>query len=184
MLIDWLSLPDINKGSKDCSDCLLAAQQVQLNSPFGYDADFASNFGSTTSSCGSSGYAFTIPPPYASTTSTTEPPATTPSTCLNSYVVQNGDSCDHIASTHNVSTFSIILPNNLNDRCTNLQAGATICLADACSIYQVQEEDTCQGIIASTKTNITDTQFLAWNPNINSLCSNLYRFVGNYLCLR
>jgi LysM repeat protein len=124
---------------------MLGADQIQLNSPFGYDADYASEFQERTLSCGATGYAFTVPAPYTLTTSgvtvtTTASPTTASLTCQNPYVVKPGDSCNRIATTYNVSTFSIIAPNGLNDGCTNLVAGKTICLAQPCALYLVQKQ--------------------------------------------
>jgi hypothetical protein len=41
---------------QSCSDCMLGMQQFQLNSPFGYDEDYASDFQSLTSRCNATGY--------------------------------------------------------------------------------------------------------------------------------
>ncbi|KAI5238799.1 hypothetical protein E4T43_07165 [Aureobasidium subglaciale] len=76
---DPSSAPD--RSTKDCSDCLLGLGQIHLNSPFGFDENFAEDVASQTSSCSQYGYAFTTPGPYTLETSTrtsTEPYHATP----------------------------------------------------------------------------------------------------------
>jgi len=157
--------------------------EIQLSSPFGYDAEFASDFASLTSSCGSSGYAFTSPTSYAlNSTATTSVPTTTPS-CSSPYLVQSGDTCDSIALAQNVSTFSIVTAGSLSPDCSNLQAGSSLCLPSSCNLYRVQYDDTCDSILAAN-TNVTATNLLSWNPNINVLCTNIDYFVLTLICLR
>lgn len=186
LLVSWLNQPSLTS-AQNCSDCLLGADQTQLNSPFGYDVDFASDFQSKTLSCSATGYPFTVPAAYSttsSTSSTTGTAATPTTTCATPYTVQSGDNCNSIAQAKNVSTFSVINVNGLNPNCDNLVAGAIICLASPCNLYLVQSTDTCDGIIQAQGTTITGTQLLAWNPDINSLCGNLYKLQGNYICVR
>ncbi|CZR70102.1 uncharacterized protein PAC_20003 [Phialocephala subalpina] len=189
LLIDWLN-QDALTTAQNCSDCMLGAAETQLNSPFGYDDDFASDFELLISNCSATGYSYTSPAAYtltaASTSSGTGTVTSTTATatsCAIPYTVQSGDSCNSIALAYNVSTFSIINPNGLDSACDNLEAGVTICLASPCTLYDVQPYDTCNSIILSQNPNITATQFLAWNPNINALCRNLYQFQGTYICV-
>jgi hypothetical protein len=42
--------------------------------------------------------------------------------------------------------------------------------------------DTCDAIVATNR--ISSTQLLSWNPNINSLCGNLWSVVNDVICLR
>jgi len=182
-MVSWLNQPSLT-AAQNCSDCLLGADQTQLNSPFGYDEDFASDFASKTSSCGATGYSYTVPGSYSSMPSSTATSTAPLASCTNSYIVQNGDSCYSISTVNNVSTYSIIGPNGLNSNCDNLLAGATICLASSCTLYTVQGTDTCASIISGQGSNITGTQLLAWNPNINSLCGNLYDLKGTFICVR
>jgi hypothetical protein len=163
---------------------MLGVMEIQLNSPFGYDDEFAADFDSITSSCGASGYAFTSPAPYAlnSTATTISTPTTTPS-CSSPYLVQSGDTCDSIALAYNVSTFSIITAGSLSPDCGNLQACSSLCLPSSCNLYRVQYDDTCESILAAN-TNVTGTNLLSWNPNINVLCTNIGYFVQTLICLR
>lgn len=163
---------------------MLGVVQTQLNSPFGYDNDFAQDFQSATASCGASGYAFTSPAPYALNSSATTPssPTSTP-TCSDPYQVQPGDSCDSIATSKTVSTYAVLSAGGLNPTCTNLLAGSSLCLPGSCDLYRVQYGDTCESIIA-TKSGLTGNNLLAWNPNINVLCGNIKSLVETLICVR
>ncbi|CZT52812.1 uncharacterized protein RSE6_14192 [Rhynchosporium secalis] len=186
LLMEWLNQDELT-AEQECSECILGISQTQLNSPFGYDEELAADFRYDTSSCGAKGYDFTVPGTYSSTSSPTVTATTTAtsaiSTCTNSYTVQAGDSCDAIALARNVSTFSIVNPNGINRDCTNLQAGASICLSSPCDLYRVQSLDTCNGIIAAQGDTITGSQLLAWNPNLNALCGNIDDLVSTFICV-
>jgi hypothetical protein len=85
-------------------------------------------------------------------------------------------------------TFSLLL----QQFCSNLAQGEVVCIgvsnstgtapacpvpvkpglvADCDSCYKVVEGDSCSGIFFSK--NITSAEFLAWNPDLNSGCTNL-----------
>jgi hypothetical protein len=156
---------------------------MQLNSPFGYDDDFAQDFKSATASCSSTGYSFTTPASYAIKTNLPDPAddVTTPS-CSSPYVVPPGDSCDAIALSKEVSTYSIIRAGGLRPDCSNLLSGASICLPSPCSLYRVQEADDCDSIIAS-HPGVTRASLLLWNPNITPICHNIPDLVGTLICV-
>lgn len=167
---------------------------MQLNSPFGYDPDFASAHTSLTSSCSKTGYDFTSPPPYvppASTTTATGTATSIPSAsptdaldpgCVRLYTVQAGDTCNSIAVSQNVSTFAVYGSSGLEDW-SNLPTGSKLCLLGQCVTYQVQLGDTCDTIIAAAGITVSPSMFVAWNPNINAVCSNLISLVDDYICL-
>lgn len=162
---------------------MLGVVQTQLNSPFGFHDDFAQDFDSTTSSCGTTKYPYTSPAPYALNTSATEAasPANTAS-CSNPYKVQLGDTCDSIATSQKVSTYSVISAGGLSPGCTNLIPDSSLCLPRACSLYRVQYDDTCDTIIAAN--GLSGVDLLAWNPNINALCGNIYALAETLICVR
>jgi hypothetical protein len=157
--------------------------QAQLNSPFGYDDDFAQEFKSATASCGSTGYSFTTPARYAIGTNIPDPgdDTSTPS-CSEPYIVLPGDSCDSIALAKGVSTYSIARAGGLRLDCSNLIAGASLCLQSPCSVYRVQEGDDCVSIINGHR-GVTGTSLLSWNPNIDPLCTNIVDLVGTLICV-
>lgn len=183
-MFSWLVAGNESTKAANCSDCALGVVQTQLNSPFGFDEEFAQDFQSLTSSCGSSGYSFTTPAAYAVGTNLPgrAEDANAPS-CSNPYVVKSGDSCDAIALARQVSTFSIVKAGGLRSDCSDLIPGASLCLPDPCTLYRVQEGDECTSII-STHSGITGYGFLSWNPNITPLCNNLGDVVTNLVCVR
>ncbi|KAK1149291.1 hypothetical protein N8T08_006513 [Aspergillus melleus] len=132
---------------------MLGVVQIQLNSPFGYDEEFASRFAYATSRCKASGYPFTSPAAYAlpSSTLTSSTYITTPE-CSDPYQVQPNDTYDSIALAQNVSTDGL------------------------------QVVDTCESIL-SANPGLTASQLLAWNPGINSMCGNIRYFEYTYICV-
>ncbi|OTB16721.1 carbohydrate-binding module family 50 protein [Daldinia sp. EC12] len=162
VLTSWLGSKFTS--DQNCSDCMLGVVQTQLNSPFGYHDEFADDFKSITQSCSASGYAFTSPAPYSVTYI---PPETTDApTCSDPYVVKSGESCDSIATSQNVSTFGIIKAGSLSPTCSNLLSGDSLCLPSP-----------------SSHKGLTATDLLAWNPNINALCTNLGALVTTLICV-
>ncbi|KAL2812859.1 hypothetical protein BJX63DRAFT_432363 [Aspergillus granulosus] len=182
IFVSWLNQSSLT-AEQSCSDCMLGATQIQLNSPFGYSDDFAADFSSLTSSCGATGYPFTSSAVYALPPSSTESPDSivTP-TCSSPYHVQAGDSCDSIALAHNVSTHAILVAGDLSPTCSNMQAGSALCLPDPCDLYRVQDSDTCDSIVAA-HSSVNDVQLLNWNLNINMICGNIAHLVGTLICV-
>lgn len=166
-----------------CHNCILGTQQTQLNSPFDFDSTFAKDFAKLTSSCGSTQYGYTTPAAYALSTRTTDSVLPTP-VCTNSYSIKAKDTCDSISTAYNVSTYSVTSRNGLSSDCSNIANVSSICLPEKCNVYQVQDGDTCDSIIRTHAKGISGSQFLAWNPNINTLCSNLGDLWKTFICLR
>ncbi|KAM3427181.1 hypothetical protein MY4824_009598 [Beauveria thailandica] len=168
--------------AQNCSECAIAVQAKQLESPFGYNSDAASDFASTTSSCAVSIYSYATPTSYARN-STSGSPLPAP-TCASgkTYVTQESDSCNSIAAAQNVSTEALISVNGLDVACNPMPAvGTSLCLPLTCKTYQVQPDDSCAGITAAE--NITLGQLLVWNPIISPGCTTLTGWVGRYICL-
>lgn len=167
-------------------NCMIGIEQIQLKYPFGYDAQLAQDFQSLTSSCGAAGYSFTSPTAYALNSSATAPTATPKSAaaCSSPYKVQSSDSCDSIASAQNVSTYAVISAGGFDPSCDNLISGTSLCLPGHCTLYRVKKTDTCASIVTAQGGGMTGTNLLAWNPNINLLCGNIYDLVGSQICVR
>jgi LysM repeat protein len=173
--------------NQTCSDCALGLRQIELSSPFGYNAKEAAQFASSTSACNASGYGLTSPTPYAlkttSTASVTSSTHATP-TCVSKYTLQPSDSCSSVSRANNVSTYSLLASNGLRADCTNFpSANSTLCIPPKCTTYTVKSYDTCRSIL-DQHHGISNAQFISWNPNINSLCGNLYLSVGKEICVR
>lgn len=165
-----------------CSQCQLGIQQMQLSSPFGYSDTFAQAFDDTTKSCSATAYSYSTPTAYA-LNATVIPP---PTICTGSiYTIQPEDTCISISAAHNVSTYSLIKRNGLNLGCDNLPAvGQPLCLPtdNTCRTYQLDMYDSCRSLMV--KWNVTVAQILAWNPMIDSTCSDLAPWRAWYLCSR
>lgn len=84
-----------------------------------------------------------------------------------------------------VSTFNLLHENSLDIYCYNFATmeGPTLCTPQKCDIYTWQALDSCESVVSNI-TGMTIPQFLAWNPNFNSLCQNSLSFVGYQVCLR
>jgi hypothetical protein len=105
-------------------------------------------------------------------------------TCVRTYTVKAGDTCNAIGAAQRASTFQILASNpEINFGCTNLMPDQVICLgiqnADCTATYVVQPGDTCNGI--ETKNGINSTQLYHNNPNIDENCFNIYS--GEVLCV-
>ncbi|KAI9831287.1 MAG: hypothetical protein M1826_003726 [Phylliscum demangeonii] len=173
-----------------CSDCVLGVLQTQLNSYFGYDAAWAKNLSSMTSSCHATGYPVTSPAPYGhptdsvSTTPTSSTSTSSPS-CAATYPAQAGDDCHSISLAHKVSTAALLVTNALEAYCYNFpKAGTKLCLPASCDVYTVQANDTCFAITQAHKNAFTTSQLLSWNVDINRACSNMGQLVGQQICIR
>lgn len=184
IVADWMSNGTEYTAAQNCSVCELGVQQIQLASPFGYDDDSAEHFASLTSSCSATGYAYTTPTRYAlnGTATATTTSTATPSCAGSWYTVEADDTCVTISGANNVSTYGLISQNALDAACNSIYEGRTLCLPPTCKTHQLGMVETCTSLMSSL--DITMAQLLAWNPMINTGCSNLASWRGWYLCAR
>ncbi len=105
-------------------------------------------------------------------------------TCLSgqTYTAAQGDTCHSIARVKSVAEHTLASINDLLADCSRLQfqIGTSLCLPKTCEIAELGATDDCWSI--STSNNISFPQFLAYNPTINSDCSNL-RPNGTVVCV-
>ncbi|KAJ6507000.1 glycoside hydrolase superfamily [Mycena sanguinolenta] len=118
----------------------------------------------------------------------TSPPS---SGCAQNYTVVSGDTCSIIEKKTGLNDTQLRELNpEINDDCTNLQLGETLCVNDGsggtsppssgcAQNYTVVSGDTCS--IIESKTGLNDTQLRALNPEINDDCTNLQ--LGEILCV-
>ncbi|VDC05351.1 unnamed protein product [Peniophora sp. CBMAI 1063] len=179
-----------------CATCSLDALHIQMSSPFGWDANFVDDWASIQTECAVS-YDNTVPsslvpdPNVAASSNATSynvtaTPTLTPASAANcaygQLTVKSGDTCASIASTNSLSYDQLVSINGLDVNCTKLPAaGGQICSSGSCTLYTVQTGDTCIGLY--TTHNITWTQLLAWNPQLDSTCSNIGMQVGKTICV-
>jgi hypothetical protein len=140
--------------------------------------------------CSQATYLYTSPAPYSVSTVTTPLPtvdgtvAPTPTAvCASTYVVQPGDLCNGIATAQSVSTFSIMNLNGIDLACSNLQAGANLCLDKPCVLYLVQPLDNWDTILSHLDSAVTLNQLVTWNPHLNYLGGNLQNIPFQLICV-
>jgi hypothetical protein len=101
------------------------------------------------------------------------------------YTIKDGDDCSSISLSQNVSTFALLHLNELQAYCKNFpEPGTSLCLPKQCQTYTLNDDDTCEGIVASQPGDISVTQLRSWNPNINKGCGNLFQWTGFQICVR
>ncbi|PIL32555.1 hypothetical protein GSI_05258 [Ganoderma sinense ZZ0214-1] len=179
-----------------CQNCTLDTLNIQMSSPFGWDASFVSDWMTVQSKCGvtfnntiPAGLLFDGSSPAASngtsynvTAAPTLTPASADNCVYGTYTVKSGDTCQSIAAANSLSFDQLIAINGLDMPCTKLPApGGKICLSGSCPLYTVQTNDTCVGIYQAN--NISWSQLLAWNPQLNSYCTNIDTQVGKGICV-
>ncbi|KAL6230178.1 hypothetical protein BDW75DRAFT_248902 [Aspergillus navahoensis] len=175
---------------QECSDCWLGGLSVQLGSPFGYDLGLADKYVALLANCSATGssYSYASPTPFALNATivivTATPTSTPEPTCTGLYIVQETDNCNTVAQSLNESTYSILYSNNLDLYCQDFRSaiGSTLCIPPQCGIYVWQTLDSCNNVVGSL-TNVPIPQFLAWNPNFNSLCQNAVNYFGYIICI-
>lgn len=102
--------------------------------------------------------------------------------------VSSNTTCSALSTIYNVSTFDVQYsnPNLVNADCS-ITAPATICLPQACTLYTIQTNDTCQSVAAKsgvlTGTNITTTQLQSFNPELGTYCQVMALMVGQPICV-
>ncbi|KAJ5218703.1 uncharacterized protein N7498_000802 [Penicillium cinerascens] len=180
----WMSNGSTYSSAQNCSACELSIQKFQLESPFGYDDEAANYFASLTSSCGATGYDFATPTAYALNATSTGTGSTASATfsppCSGFHTVKEDESCVTISEANSVSTYSLITTNALDMACNLLSEGRNLCLPSTCTTHQLEFGETCDSLTSSL--GITMAQLLAWNPMINTGCSNLASWRGWYIC--
>ncbi|KAJ7636394.1 hypothetical protein FB45DRAFT_741647 [Roridomyces roridus] len=111
-----------------------------------------------------------------------------PSGCTQMYTVVSGDTCGAIESKTGISDATLHSLNpTINNACSNLQIGQTLCVgggsnpppSDCSETYTVVSNDTCA--VIESKTGTSDATLHSLNPTINSDCTNLQ--VGQNLCV-
>ncbi|MCJ1435514.1 hypothetical protein MMC27_004888 [Xylographa pallens] len=175
--------PTIVPPDQICSNCIIALfRNIQATPYSNYDQTLASEWASIQSQCGLS-YPTAVP---ILQTNITQPggfavPGSGKTGCLSgvNYSVSSGDNCETICEKQKCATGTLIAINDLYIDCSNLYAGASICIPPQCTTYKVNSGDTCD-IIANATGN-TFQQLVAWNPTLGSFCTNL--LAGQDICV-
>ncbi|KAF9888671.1 hypothetical protein FE257_008429 [Aspergillus nanangensis] len=177
LIASWSNQTEYTR-DQNCSACELGIGKLQNQSPFGFNKASGEEFSSLTSSCSATGYYYSTPTSYALNSTTALP---SPTCAVASYTIQPNDTCVVISGANNVSTYGLINVNGFDLQCALLPAvGQNICLSRPCRTYQLNMGDTCDFL--TKNLSISMAQLLAWNPMINTGCSNLASWRGWYLC--
>lgn len=95
-----------------------------------------------------------------------------------------GDTCHSIALANSVAEDTLASINDLGANCIRMalenNTRFSICLPQTCTTAQTGSSDDCWSI--SSQSNISFAQFMAFNPAINSDCTNL-RLNGTVVCV-
>ncbi|KAF4988150.1 hypothetical protein FGRMN_9939 [Fusarium graminum] len=167
-----------------CANCLIGLKELYLNSTEEFDQGAYDEFTSLTKSCSKTGFYPPTPPPVNDPSPTETATSSTPTqSCASTYTIQENDTCNGICKKLNVSTDALTWLNQIASYCEQLpQPGTKLCVPERCGIYTVGKNDTCYSVVKKAPSYITVTQLLAWNLNLNSLCSNMVQQEGMQIC--
>jgi LysM repeat protein len=102
-------------------------------------------------------------------------------TCVPNYKTVAGDSIFSIPPEHSISTLALIDDNQLDVwKNQTFPVNTPLCLPNRCQIYQVQEDDSCDGVAATF--HLTLNQFISLNPGLKDNCQYLPELGGYYIC--
>ncbi|KAK4104661.1 hypothetical protein N658DRAFT_185666 [Parathielavia hyrcaniae] len=176
----------MRKRKSIATSAILVFGRVVSPPPFDWDDTLFNLYTSLTSSCTAApSWAVTSPSQYAlgympSTTTPSRPRPTL--SCQSNYTIKASDRCKSISRVHQVSTYNLMRVNLLPSYC-NFSPGprTTIYIPETCRVHSVSPLDTCEKI--AKKAGVTAQQLLAWNPNIDPECSNLYGMLDFVICV-
>lgn len=170
---------------QNCSDCLLGLVQLSLSSVFTYDDEVALEFSSLTESCEKTGFKPEVPTRIGTNhTRTTTFSATLTQDCVSTHVIEEDDTCNGICQTYNVSTDALTQANGLYAYCHKFpKAGTELCIPEECDIYTVDSKDTCWTIVMKFRGSFSFNQLIAWNPQLNALCTNMPQQRDMQICI-
>lgn len=184
IIYDFTTVPDITQMPREelCHTCHVGRLATMQASQYSvYDELYKKQLEYVYDKCDASGPT-ELPPPVE--IPEPEPALFCPSETY--YTTQHGDTCESIANATGVSAASLQIGNQqLLPRCSDLEAGVTICVPLGCETFYVRPSDTCTsieitlGLIPFGKLK----QFNAW---LDSACSNLQPatdFYGKVICV-
>ncbi|KAL2873550.1 hypothetical protein SGCOL_011262 [Colletotrichum sp. CLE4] len=184
---DMAALTNIYKKDLFCNDCFLEIYRQRLRDPWLPVSNFTDylieQFDDVQQNCSTS-LAYTtsastlyVGTPTATTTSGgtatgTSPPTT--ATCLGQTIEPESDwlTCDDLSDTYNVSTGDARVVTG--DRTCYFDKA--LCFPLPCEIDTVWDWSSCDELAAqysNSTYNVTTSQFLSWNTNIQGSCSGV-----------
>ncbi|TQN70326.1 hypothetical protein CSHISOI_05145, partial [Colletotrichum shisoi] len=167
VLGEWRNEPDSTP--RECDDCILGPMQLEANSPFGHAEARAGECKVAIFSCSVKGYAYTSPPPYVQSQTSTSPesPTVAPQDC--------------IGVAQKVPTRDLVEANDkLDGWCGGLEAGMDLCLPAKCKVHLLKPEDSCESLLEGYSDG--QKSLAEWNPRLYIQCDNLNAITG-YICV-
>ncbi|KAJ4156154.1 hypothetical protein LMH87_001367 [Akanthomyces muscarius] len=168
-----------------CSDCYAGRLRMMQRSSYSiYGEMYKDSLDFVVKKCGIKSDT-SIPPSVA-------PPAEIPRSdlCVSQQwyeVPDNGQSCDSIALSKNVSSAALYGTNPTIANCSAIQPGLKICLPLSCAhVYKVQPDDTCSSIEANYILGELPGSLRHYNSWLYFDCSNLHTAasaLGRVVCL-
>ncbi|SPB45014.1 unnamed protein product [Aspergillus niger] len=87
----------------------------------------------------------------------------------------------NIDHRHSDFTDQLIKVNKLDYSCSTLASGMPLCIQDTCTVFTVQQNQTCNDIVKGQSFGLV--QLIGWNPTIHQNCDNLESMVGRSICI-
>lgn len=89
-----------------------------------------------------------------------------------------------IALAQNVSRFDLVRALHVDIYYKLFtKPGTVVCLPKTCSIYLVKEKQNCNAVAEEVGDGLTAVQVRDWNPNVDSMYSNLGRLERTVMCV-
>ena len=180
-----------------CTFCTLETMNLTLSNPTTYFTPLAEVLSSAVQQCGSSFNKYNVSSlPSASnpivnpsniTTGTNKTISASPDCALlgrNITVPKTANTaCSTLATQYSVTIDSILLSNPFltgSSDCV-IVAGTQVCIPQACTLYTVKVNDTCNSI--GTAHSLTPIQVQSFNPWLGSSCQLISSYVGKSICV-
>ncbi|KAN0139696.1 hypothetical protein V8E53_002358 [Lactarius tabidus] len=94
--------------------------------------------------------------------------------CTQTYTVQQGDTCDSLGANTGANQTAILTMNPGISCDGSLPSNKPLCIKSwqpICTLNETATNTTCDGL--ASQWNITQQDFVSYNDNVNSNCTNL-----------
>lgn len=169
---------------EQCSECTIGRLRTQINSPIGFDASTRDSYEALVKDCKLDPAVDIVPAPKVSNETVITPEERFKGIPGYFADIQNGEGCEDFSIRTNISTTELLRVNRLYAGCMNWPgAGQKLFVPEdsVCNAYVVEDDDQCLGI--TRKFGIRLPEFLSWNPDINSMCTNLMVHKQKTVCV-
>ncbi|KAJ7062138.1 hypothetical protein C8F01DRAFT_1368795 [Mycena amicta] len=187
-----LTLPN----SELCTFCPLKTLNATLSNPVTYSTPVAQLLSSAITQCGSQFASYNVSAPGSGTITTPpfgQPPSTNPAAdCAiagHNISITSDTTCSAVAQANSLTVYSVLSsnPSLVGSADCTVKSGSKLCLFEACHLYKVATNDTCDSISEQSAsiigTHITSTQLQAYNPDLGTYCQLIVTKLGQNICL-